>query len=701
MRTITLELLRHGPAHNQLLSPLTPYLALCENHGAVTLHVPFEHNQFLHRLSALGYQLSDESRLFQLQDTARVMSEILAMIPGLTAESSKEDHAPQPLTHLRLIISASELALLPWELALSPNGFPGAGQYLLLQPQMPICLTREIRRVEGETLRWPQEPKILFAAAAPPSVDPIPLESHLLALRRSINPWVKYYDEGDDETRRKRVEEHLHFLPEASIDAIETACATGAFTHVHILAHGVERKDNYDTRFFLALHNSLNPNETDYISGSRLATALRPSQRPDSRGLARPVVVTLASCDSANVGSVAGAGSSIAHALHESGIPMVVAGQFPLSFEGSVRLVECLYDGLLWGTDPRPLLYDVRRRLYAQFRTTHDWAALTAYVSLPSDFDQQIKGVQIRQAMRSINAAMNYADEATRRFFSKTRTKSSQTETAPTPPEDQKKLIENARAKIGDAKKKLVRLLDTIPDERAQIKGLLASTEKREAEVLYTASESSLIDEKTRKHDKSASIQLLTKAKDHYWDSFLLNRADSWTLIQYLSLRLILKHLKPTASEAAANPPAPPPNAQVNNPQPGNALLAPEKAPPEKDIDALWSLARLLSLYDLQSSNRQVAVWANGNLIELYLLSLIMEPDDDRPKKDDVRQMAMERTEALIDGAGRDSFEVYSTERQIVRYITWFPGIADIGPLVKLADEVFQRFPEEAEEKWK
>ena len=58
MRTITLELLRHGPAHNQLLSPLTPYLALCENHGAVTLHMPFEHSQFMHRLDALGYKLT-------------------------------------------------------------------------------------------------------------------------------------------------------------------------------------------------------------------------------------------------------------------------------------------------------------------------------------------------------------------------------------------------------------------------------------------------------------------------------------------------------------------------------------------------------------------------------------------------------------------------------------------------------------------
>ena len=65
MRTITLELLRHGPAHNQLLSPLTSYLALCENHSAVTMHVPFEHNQFLHRLDALGYRVSDEARIFQ------------------------------------------------------------------------------------------------------------------------------------------------------------------------------------------------------------------------------------------------------------------------------------------------------------------------------------------------------------------------------------------------------------------------------------------------------------------------------------------------------------------------------------------------------------------------------------------------------------------------------------------------------------
>ena len=98
MHTITLELLRHGPAHNQLLSPLTPYLALCENHRAVTIHVPFEHNQFLHRLDALGYGVSDEARIFQLKDTAAVLGEMLGSVPGLTAESNKQNSLAEPLT---------------------------------------------------------------------------------------------------------------------------------------------------------------------------------------------------------------------------------------------------------------------------------------------------------------------------------------------------------------------------------------------------------------------------------------------------------------------------------------------------------------------------------------------------------------------------------------------------------------------------
>ena len=154
MRTLTLELLRHGPAHNQLLSPLTPYLALCENHPAVTLQLPMEHNQLLHRLGALSYRLGEASRGFQLHDTAKLLADLLGSIPGLTADMNRQGGSSggssggaaaarsgmgagavdgpraataDAITHLRLVLSASELALLPFELTLSPPGCPGEG----------------------------------------------------------------------------------------------------------------------------------------------------------------------------------------------------------------------------------------------------------------------------------------------------------------------------------------------------------------------------------------------------------------------------------------------------------------------------------------------------------------------------------------------------------------------------------------------
>ncbi|MGV2338201.1 MAG UNVERIFIED_CONTAM: hypothetical protein LVR18_30390 [Planctomycetaceae bacterium] len=59
---VNLEILRHGPAHNQPLSPLTNYLALCGNHGATSVRVPFEHREFETRLRPLMYQESEQLR---------------------------------------------------------------------------------------------------------------------------------------------------------------------------------------------------------------------------------------------------------------------------------------------------------------------------------------------------------------------------------------------------------------------------------------------------------------------------------------------------------------------------------------------------------------------------------------------------------------------------------------------------------------
>src|SRR5262249_12277751 len=196
------------------------------------------------------------------------------------------------------------------------------------------------------------------------------------------------FDRNDLAKRRERIAEHLTFLPNATIESIESHCATGEYTHVHILAHGSRIEDAYDFRYGLLLHDARDLGRSELVLGARLATALRGTVRSGGNGLVRPAVVTLASCNSGNVGSVAGAGSSVAHAIHDAGIPMVVAGQFPLSFAGSVRMVEVMYEGLLWGRDPRVVLCDLRRRLHSQFSETHDWASIAAYAALPPDFEK-------------------------------------------------------------------------------------------------------------------------------------------------------------------------------------------------------------------------------------------------------------------------------------------------------------------------
>src|SRR5262245_34467312 len=84
VRTVRLELLRQGPPHNQLLPPLTPYLATCGDSGAGVVHVPYEHADFERRLTALRYaEGQPEDRLETLRSTGIEVARMLAAVPGL------------------------------------------------------------------------------------------------------------------------------------------------------------------------------------------------------------------------------------------------------------------------------------------------------------------------------------------------------------------------------------------------------------------------------------------------------------------------------------------------------------------------------------------------------------------------------------------------------------------------------------------
>lgn len=405
VQTVTLELQRPGPPHNQLLSPLTPYLAMCSSRAANTVYLDFEQQDFLLQLQGLDYGMAPQYQQAQLGQTGTTMGRLLSSIRSLaTTIAEATDPGPDRtgLIHLRLISDAAELAMLPFEAAISAPGFPGEGQPLLLQSDAPICLTRESRKPEYRELDYfHRDQKILFAFAKLPG-SRVPARAHLLALRRALDPWCNQVGLAE---RLQWVRERITVLPNATLESIREACSNERYCYVHILAHGTPRQKGVsrEQEYGLALHDPRDSSKPDFVDGARLAEALC-GYDTRSQNWWNPKVVTLAACDSGNQGALIVPGGSLAHAIHQSGVPLVVASQFPLTFSGSVLLTEVLYSGLLWGEDPFVLLHEVRRRLYIDRRDSLDWASLVAYSNWPASLEANHLTFQFNQAVRALEA---------------------------------------------------------------------------------------------------------------------------------------------------------------------------------------------------------------------------------------------------------------------------------------------------------
>lgn len=614
-RTVTLELLRHGPANNQLLSPLTPYLALCGNHDAETVNVGFEHLHMMRRLRQLRYLDGRRAARSALLEASVEVSRLVASIRSLTAEMSSAPRGDRRLVHLRLVLSASELALLPFELITSPPGFPGRGQPLSLQTVTPITLTREVRRVSASTIRWPEVPRILVVAAAPRDVPPVPLRAHLLAIRRALAPWL-ITDKVDE------LSENVTVLPRATLAEVREACADAAYTHVHVLAHGYEspETDEAESRYGLAFHADGDPDRIDVVTGSRLAAALRchPSAASDTE-LSSPAVVTVASCDSGNVGSVIAAGASVAHDLHEAGIPLVLASQFPISTRGSAIMAEVIYRRLLRGDDPRLLVHDLRQELHVASPETHDWASIVAYAALPPDIDAQVRQARFQRARRKVDTVMARLDGETR----------------------------SGQADLGALDQAMRSFEEAVPDddtpaERVRAYGLLAAAKKRAAMLFYGEPPWPLLTIEAAGAQRQ-SRTALDEARSYYLRAFRLSSNEPWSIVQWLALTAALDPLdEPTAQQAFAD---------------------------------RWTTARVISEDTLCSTNTQSVVWAHGALVELHMLAQLLPPDH-RARKD-ASARADHHVDQLLaimsaEPYPRVRFDAYSTLRQLERYADWW-----------------------------
>jgi len=617
IKLVHVEFLRKGPPHNQLLSPLTSYLAISGTAGAGVVTIPYEHAEFERRLKELRYETGDPGdRQAMLHSMGTEMGRILGSVPGVAGALS-DPNQMGTLIHLRITLSASELALLPFEVAKVPVSATESGEsWLSIQTRPPVCVTRNVRTVSPEGVVWPDKPRVLFIACDP---DNVPYSEHRDVLLRAIQPF-QYPGRDDPSYSENRTREQfgdlLTILVNPTLTQVLRECRHIRYSHVHILAHG-DLSDTARDAFGLVLR--ADDNSAVVVSGDQFADAL--TSVGDDR-IHRPTVVTLASCDSANQGDVIAPGASFAHALHQSGIPLVVASQFPLSKEGSVPLVQSLYEGLLWGKNPLVLLQRLRAELHARYTSQwHDWASLVVYEALPQSLFEQLDTLRYSQSKRASDAVLERIDIAVQKTVEDSESES----------------LEKLEADLQQA-------VDRLPMNGhygVECLGLRASSLKRRARAAFTLS--GVRSSRYLKHPQD-QYELLDKALHDYEQAgrgLLLNDAHAvqrvatlhWVLVQVVSLSAVLGR--------------------------------------EVD-DSRWKAAMLCAELYRDTLIVEDRAWAHGSIAELYLVRLAT-PNLTLQEKKELSETALEHARTLSRFyPWSDEFPIKSTRRQFERYVDWW-----------------------------
>jgi hypothetical protein len=641
MKTVTIELLRTGESAGFALSEKTKYIALCDDNPQVELTVNCDQKTFNKNKEFLRYTNTDILRKKGITFFGELIKDVLDKIVPYLMKDLTDD-----LLHIRLVITSRELDQLPFELALTPIGFAGAGkQHFLINDLRLTTLTREARLVTSYRYNWPDIPRILFAWAEPECE--VPHQKH----EDELMEIVKYFAKPM-ENRIEPVPDSGKFitiLDKASLKSIKntvkSALKEKPYTHIHVLAHGKNTSDKYE-EYMLVLHDDYNSKISHYVSGTELAKAIIETE--DDKTYI-PAVVSLMACDSSNTGSISLIPGSIAHQLHESGIPCVFASQFPLTVKGSVNLVYSLYKNLLIkGHDPRKALYYTRQDLFNYTRQdedkieNHDWASLVAQVRFPEDIGDQLYSNRLKMFLEAMKTANKWTEHVLRYKDQIV--------------EEKKKIyFEEIKNRLDNTIEGLGNLLEKLPGEEkkkcAEHFGLLASGWKRKAEHLFRMAEL----------DKDESAKLFNESKDAlksarkwYLDGFN-SENNHWTAVQYLSLQAIL-----------------------------NGSLASEKD------NEIWTVANFLAKADLERSIGTLnKIWAYGSLAELYLLKpltlsenhsdYVSEKTVDSEKAlSYIKQVedAISNFPAANQNLQKDiSFARESTYKQFERYIVWWPEI--------------------------
>lgn len=598
MKSQLIEFFRFNSQDTGMLRPGDRYLLVRGDEPACEVCVTIDHADFMELLDLLRYGSNTDEA--ERQEALGKLANAVSAMLGSVAK-------PSGTLQIDLVTNAAELAALPFELAADDDGRP-----VFAGSDPPLVLTRRVRRgSHGERPAWWSKPRVLFAVASPPPGEgvPVPMKEHLDALRQALKPWIEPLEGFPEAIPDER--SVLSILENASLESIKQAGQEAIdekrpYTHLHILAHGCAIGKAWKQRFGLALRDSGDGAQMAKISPEDLCTQLAPIAE-------QLVVVTLAACDGGNQANSIAGGGSMAHELHSSGIPVVVASQFPLTFDGSVIFTRTFYEKMLGGHDVRAALHSTRSDLHQQLaRIGHDWASLVAYVQLPEDYvDRQVE-VGLKAELASLRTGQLWSDHIVNNNVRD--------------PGALEKVADRLQERISNLKAFQLRHASRMSaSARDENLGLLGSAEKRLAELYFRGAMLG----NDRAMWMSRSEQALVEARGWYGKAFVKNLSHHWSGVQALALEAVLTgHL-----------------SRVGH----------------------WYAAKEAAEADFDDPENREKWWAAGSLAELFLLGRLAGVagllDEAKSRLGDLIATANEANYA---------FPIESTERQLKRYTTWW-----------------------------
>jgi CHAT domain len=502
------------------------------------------------------------------------------------------------LVQIDLVSNAAELWAFPFEACYEANSS------WLDKVDSGVVITRRIRGgFSDEALPWPDRPRVLFAhAPADSDLQQSLIDNHANALREALQPW----------SRGAAVDDSLLRVAEVvGLKALAKAREEFNPSYVHLLAHGALTAPTGPGRPHPNWGLRLGFCGEDGVAPEEVAKVLAPNA-----GV--PLVVTIAACDSANQTELTYTNYSVAQELHRLGVPVVVASQLPLTMAGSVTMAREFYRCLLEGEDVRRALHAMRVALHKDTNAGHDWLSLVGYVRLPPEgYARYLHEFGLRVELGMLKAQQDRADSLTKSGGTALEFDGIELQL--------RKRIAALTTRYKELDGSNQRLVD-------EAQGLLASANKRLAELLFTRAEQ-LRDR--RDLDLAASREALNQSLARYGAAYGRN-INHWLGIQLLALQAAL-------------------TGRFGNPND-------------------WSIVFRAAEIARDADERDF--WACGTLAETYLLA----PIAGAPKQLDAAGDALDLLRKRAKGHRDEQFAIDSTRRQLKRYVSWWTNANGFFP---------------------